>query len=150
MVSSFNLPDCNKLQKLTRGSLPAPIAPRSSGFAFGSSGIVLEKPSNTDISGFPAEGGCGFSVVKKEKKNPLIGLSFGPGPGISMSSPLLMNEGACVAPQSLVTNPLKPSSSRRILTSVSRLPQAKVPLTLLYEHMIDDTPAFTASTNGAT
>src|SRR5215469_3093044 len=150
MVSSFDSPDCSRLQKLTLGSLPAPIESRSSGFALGSSGIVLEKPSNTDVSGFPLGGGCGFSVVKKEKKNPLNGLSFGPGPGISISSPLLMNDGACVAPQSLVTNPLKPISPRRILISVSRLPQANVPLTLLYEHMIDDTPAFTASTNGAT
>ena len=85
---------------------------------------MLKNPSNIDISGFPLGGGCGFSVVKKEKKNPLIGLSFGPGPGISMSSPLLINEGACVAPQSLVTNPLNPTSLRRISISDSRLPQA--------------------------
>src|SRR5579864_7974030 len=150
MVSSFNSPDCIRLQKLTLGSLPAPIAPRSSGFAFGSSGIVLEKLSNIDMSGFPAGGGSGFSVVKNEKKNPLSGESFGPGPGISISSPLLMNDGACTAPQSLVTNPLNPTSLRKMLTNVSRFPQADVPFTLLYEHMIDDTPAFTASTNGAT
>src|ERR1700746_1744602 len=149
MVSSFNSPDCIRFQKFTRGSWPN-IAPKSNGFAFGSSGIVLKNPSNIDESGFPLGGGCGFSVVKYEKKNPYIGLSFGPGPGISMSSPLLMNDGACVAPQSLVTNPLKPSSLRRISIRAPRVPQADVPLSLLYEHMIDDTPAFTASTKGAT
>jgi hypothetical protein len=36
-----------------------------------------------------------------------------------------------LSPQSEVTKPLKPISSRRILTSVSELPQACVPLTLL-------------------
>src|SRR5579862_4892 len=81
MVSSFNSPDCRKVQKFTLGSLPAPIASRSSGFARGSSGMALLKLSNTDMSGFPAGRGCGFSVVKKEKKNPLNGLSFAPGPG---------------------------------------------------------------------
>src|SRR5215467_11256208 len=115
MVSSFSSPDCSRLQKFTRGSLPK-IAPKSGGVGRGSSGIELKKPSNIDMSGFEFGGGCGFSVVKYEKKNPYIGLSFGPGPGISMSSPALMNDGACVAPQSLVTNPLKPSSLRKMST----------------------------------
>ena len=35
---------------------------------------------------------------------------------------------ACTAPQSEVTKPLKPSWSRRMVVSVSLLPQANVPL----------------------
>ena len=67
-----------------------------------------------------------------------------------MSSPALMKFTACTAPQSEVTYPLNPIWSRRIVVSVSLFPHANVPFSLLYEHMIDDTPAFTAASNGAT
>src|ERR1039458_7516527 len=111
MVSSFSSPDCSKVQKFTRGSFPVPKDPKSNGFGRGSSGKSPPRnPSRIDVSGFFSEGGSGFSVVKNEKIIEPMGLSFGPGPGLSMSSPLLINEGACVAPQSEVTNPLKPTS----------------------------------------
>ena len=50
-----------------------------------------------------------------------------PLPGISMSRPSLMKLVAWFAPQSEVTNPLKPSSCRRMPVSVEELPQAYGP-----------------------
>src|SRR5579864_5204149 len=146
MVSSFSSPDCSRFQKFTRGSFLVPNDEVSC-FDTGSSGISAgNNESSAELSGFFPDSGAGFSVVKNEKSSEPNGLFFGPGPGISMSRPLLINDAACVAPQSDVTNPLKPNSSRRILTSVSGFPHAYVPLILLYEHMIDETSAFTAST----
>ncbi len=71
-----------------------------------------------------------------------------------------MESVAWLAPQSEVTNPLKPSSPRSMPVSVAALPHACGPgpvgpaavdaitLTVLYEHMIDATPALMASSNG--
>src|SRR6266496_2663740 len=125
MVSSFSSPDCKRFQILMRGSLLVPKDEKSRAGGSGSSGkCVPKKPSNKELSGFLSEGGSGFSVVKKEKISEPRGLSLGPGPGISMSRPWLMNDAAWTAPQSEVTKPLKPSSWRRILIRVSELPQA--------------------------
>src|ERR1700761_8743639 len=98
-----------------------------------------------------AGGGGGTGL--KSKKDGIGKAAPGPSagsPGISMSRPALMKATLCTAPQSEVTKPLKPIWSRRIVVRVSLLPQAKVPLTRLYEHMIDDTPALTAASKGAT
>src|SRR5580698_6489259 len=124
MVSSFSSPDCRRVQKFTRASLLVPKDEESNGFDVGSSGTELKNPSNTFASGLLPADGSGFSVVKNEKISDSSGLSLGTGPGISMSRPLLINEGACTAPQSDVTNPSNPASWRRILISVSGLPQA--------------------------
>src|SRR6266568_3957515 len=106
MVSSFSSPDCNSVQKFTRGSLLVPKEEKSKGLLVGSSGrSPAINPASTESSGFVSEGGSGLSVVKNEKINEPRGLSFGPGPGISMSSPRVMNEGAWLPPQSDVTKP---------------------------------------------
>src|ERR1017187_4305467 len=94
-------------------------------------------------------GGIGCKSKNEGREKPLA-----PGagsPGISISRPALMKLTAWTAPQSEVTKPLKPISSRRILVKVASLPQAKVPLRRLYEHMIEETSAsLMAASNGAT
>src|ERR1700739_1967498 len=102
----------------------------------------------SSTTGFAGGGGghaCRSKNVASEELVPGSG-----SPGISISSPALMYVAPCVAPQSDVTKPLKPISSRRIFVSVESFPQAKTPLMRLYEHMIEATPARMAASNGAT
>ncbi len=51
----------------------------------------------------------------------------------------------CVAPQSDITKPLKPQSFRRMSVMSGTLSAAHVPLTLLYAHITEPTPARTAA-----
>src|SRR5277367_2061712 len=91
----------------------------------------------------------GGAVTKKLLIKPLNGLSASAAPGISISNPSLRNRTLCTPPQSEVTKPLNPISPFKIVFNVSLLPHANGPLMRLYEHITDDTPAFTASANGA-
>src|SRR4249919_4350954 len=146
MAASLTVPSL-RASGIFFGSSFLPKSPKFPGTGFGSSGTCPKKPSIMSPMAFGGGGGgTGLESKKEGIGNPPL-----PGsPGISMSRPALMNLTACTAPQSEVTKPLKPNSSRRILESVDSLPQAKVPLMRLYEHMIDDTSARRiAASNGA-
>eukprot|EP00966_Prymnesium_polylepis_P258680 5974774-Prymnesium_polylepis.3 len=64
-----------------------------------------------------------------------------------MSSPAIRLV-ECVAPQSDITKPSKPSNSFRSRCSVSGFSHDHLPLILLYEHMTEPTPASIAPANG--
>ena len=71
------------------------------------------------------------------------------GSGISWSRPPTADATAeCVAAQSDMTQPAKPSVPLRSATRVCSSAHAAVPLTLLYAHMTEPTPARTAASNG--
>ena len=53
----------------------------------------------------------------------------------------------CVAPQSDMTNPAKPHCLRKMSVSSWVFSDAHVPFTLLYEHITEPAPAFTAASN---
>src|SRR3984885_2318562 len=95
-------------------------------------------------------GGGGFTGCAAKNEGMKLSAPDPGAPCISISRPWLMKLTACTAPQSEVTKPLNPISSRRMRVRVESLPQAKVPLTRLYEHMMDDPPALMAASKGAT
>ena len=68
---------------------------------------------------------------------------------MSMFRPALAEAAvAWVAPQSLVTKPVKPNCWRSTVLSRYGFWQAKVPLTVLYEHITEDAaPCWVASWN---
>eukprot|EP00964_Phaeocystis_antarctica_P015651 scaffold8656_cov69-Phaeocystis_antarctica.AAC.11 len=71
------------------------------------------------------------------------------GSGISWSRPPTADATAeCVATQSDMTQPPKPSVPLRSATRVWWSAHAAVPLILLYAHMTEPTPARTAASNG--
>ena len=73
----------------------------------GSSGMC---PPNISAMVSPMLAGGGGGTGLESKKEGMVKTAPGVGsPGISMSSPALMKLTACTAPQSEVTNPLKPS-----------------------------------------
>ncbi len=86
-----SLPSWRRFQKLARASCMDPKAPKLNGLGLGSSGrLPPRNPASSAVLNFGGGTGCGSSVVKKENIIAPRGLSFGPGPGISISRPLLM------------------------------------------------------------
>jgi len=147
MVASLTVPFFSAsrivVPSVSRGNACSPSA------GGGSSGML---PPSIPASSFASGGGPGAAgglVTKKVLSSTANELPAGKAPGISMSRPWLMNKTLCTPPQSEVTKPLNPISPFSMVLSVSALSQANGPFTRLYEHMMEETPARTASANGA-